>query len=441
MSKVLLIGDIVVDVTLKSNHHATKLRLGGIVHAARGLWAQNIPYTVGYIAPNYLDNQILDYLKAHGCEEVVKIGSVSGAPYVFLIQEPKEIGDQGYEFLLREEIKVKLIEEAIDYLGKKSFLETLLISGNYKQAHVLAKITGNIHMDVANNIADLDFLANLKRKVDTIFLSTSSAMFQKYYQNNFNDFTNLFEPYAKKIVLKENRGGSRGFEFETNELFLAAAQTGPIQHSVGVGDVFDTCFISNQSSMSNTNALVLSSWIACEYASTTFPDDFKKAVERTMKSNITELGNLGGVSLAWEERQNINIYIAAPDFDHVDKTLIDLVENSLLYHNFQPRRPIVENGLMEAGADKRRKQDLFGKDMTLLKSCSILVAVLLYNDPGTLIEIGLASAMGMPTFVFDPYSQAENCMLTELPQLISSDFDEILSEIFIASTKLKTNEK
>jgi len=96
---------------------------------------------------------------------------------------------------------------------------------------------------------------------------------------------------------------------------------------------------------------------------------------------------------------------------------------------------------MEKGASKTRKQELFEKDMTLLGECSMLVAVLLYNDPGTLIEIGLASARGIPTMVYDPYNQAENCMLTELPNLISDDLDEIISEVFIESAKIKNNEK
>ncbi|WP_029281356.1 nucleoside 2-deoxyribosyltransferase [Pedobacter sp. R20-19] len=441
MSRVLLIGDVVVDVTLRSKQQETKLRMGGIVHAARGLWAQNIPYSVGYIAPSYLDDQIRDYLKAHDCEEVVKIGEVTGAPYIFLIQEPKEIGNQGYEFLLREEIKIEYIYDNISYLAEKELSDTLLISGNYDLADLISRLPGKIHMDVANNVGDLEFFKNLEKKVSSLFISTSSAIFQKYYKNNFLDFANIFKTYVEKLILKENRGGSRGFVFETNELFSAASQTAPIQHSVGVGDVFDTCFISNQPTMSSTNALVLSSWIAYEYASTSYPDDFKKGVERTLKSDIAELAKLGGVSLTWEERKDISIYIAAPDFDHVDKTPIDLLENSLLYHNFRPRRPIVENGLMEKGASKTRKQELFEKDMTLLGECSMLVAVLLYNDPGTLIEIGLASARGIPTMVYDPYNQAENCMLTELPNLISDDLDEIISEVFIESAKIKNNEK
>jgi len=108
---ICLIGDIVVDVTLRSEESDLKLRLGGIVHAARGLWAQSIPYDVGYFAPSYLDAQIIDYLIHHGCVNILKLGEVIGAPNVFLIQEAKEIGWQGYEFLLRDELKVEYLPE------------------------------------------------------------------------------------------------------------------------------------------------------------------------------------------------------------------------------------------------------------------------------------------------------------------------------------------
>src|SRR5688572_17656383 len=95
--KICLIGDVVVDVTLKSTNSPLKLRMGGVVHTARCLWAMGIPFSVRYFAPSYLTSQITTYLTSLGCNDAVKLGDVSGAPYVFLIEEAKETGDQGYE--------------------------------------------------------------------------------------------------------------------------------------------------------------------------------------------------------------------------------------------------------------------------------------------------------------------------------------------------------
>ena len=142
--------------------------------------------------------------------------------------------------------------------------------------------------------------------------------------------------------------------------------------------------------------------------------------------------------LPWEAREKINIYIAAPDFDYVNRTYIELLTESLKYHNFKPRRPVQENGQMEFDAESSRREEIYNKDMTLLSECQLLIAVLINNDPGTLIEIGLAAAKSMGTFVYDPYNQATNCILTQLPHFISNDLDELIAEVFIFASKLNS---
>src|SRR5205085_11772199 len=125
------------------------------------------------------------------------------------------------------------------------------------------------------------------------------------------------------------------------------------------------------------------------------------------------------VFLPWELRQTLNIYIAAPDFTFINTSHIDELENALRYHNFVPHRPIKENGQMEENASKQRKQELVTNDLELMDQCFLMIAVLLYDDPGTLIEIGFAKAKEIPVIVYDPYKSATNCMLTELPDLVS----------------------
>ena len=65
-----------------------------------------------------------------------------------------------------------------------------------------------------------------------------------------------------------------------------------------------------------------------------------------------------------------------------------------------------------------------------------MLAVLLYNDPGTLIEIGIAVERGMPVLVYDPYGQADNLMLTQLPQVITVDLDAVITATFEQASKL-----
>lgn len=437
MKHICLVGDILIDVTLKSSENPLKMRLGGIIHAARALWAMGVPYTVAYFSPDYLDLEIEKFLSTLGSPKLIKLGRVNNSPYVILINEVKEIGDQGYEMLLRDNIQIEYFDTNLKELN--SYEELFFISGNYEYNKVISHLsqTCNIHYDVANNVKNMSFFDHFKEKLATIFISTSSTIFKKNSVNSFNfdSFMAQFENITERVVLKENRGGSRAIDFVSKEKINIASQTQKIVHSVGVGDVYDSVYISYYKEYSFEQALTLSSYIASEYAVTTYPEDFKKMVERTIKIDVNELIHSGGCSLPWETRQECHIYLAAPDFDFVDTRPLDILYNSLLYHNFVPHRPIAENGQMEANADYSRKQKIFESDMILLDKCNMLIAVLLYNDPGTLIEIGLAAERKLPTLVYDPYQIANNCMLTQLPCLVTSNIDELLTEVFVIYSK------
>lgn len=435
ISDICLIGDVVIDITLNHNSE-DKMRLGGILHAARCLWAFDSSYSIAFFCPEYLEKSIAKFALEYGNANLLKLGNVIGSPNVFFINEAKEIGDQGYNFVLRNEIEIQNNKINFDKLKSCSYKDVLFISGNYSINEVLPAIDkdANIHLDIANNVEDVTYLDKFDRILSTIFISTSSTLFQKFYKDDFLSFANLFKQYTRKLVLKENRGGSRAIDFEDNKILSIPAQTKPIVHSVGVGDVYDACYVLNYNKKSFEESLILSSWVAAEYASTTYPEDFKSNTRRTINSSIGDLIELGGICIPWEKRGKINIYIAAPDFDYINSKYIDLLCNSLLYHNFTPRRPIKENGQMEKDASNVRKNELFSKDIQMINECQILVAVLLNNDPGTLIEIGIGATKGIPTFVYDPHNLAENCMLTQIPNLVSGDLDEIIAEVFISAS-------
>lgn len=434
---ICLVGDILTDVTLPSQTQKEfKMRLGGIVHAARGLWAMEVEYAVAYFAPSYLDGQIEHYLHEMGCTEIIKLGNVTGCPYTMLISEVKEIGSQGYEFLYRDCVCIDYNIDEIKKLGR--FNELMFISGNYDMDLLLKHTKDDqcIHTDVANNVKKLDQLPK-NRHFSTLFISTSSELFKNSFKN-IAEFFDMFKPYADKVVLKENRGGSRAFDSATGQHYQIPSQTSTIVHSVGVGDVYDAVSITAPYS-DFVDRLSMASWVSMHYAKTTFVSDFKRAVEGVKKTPINTLKSCVGCILPWEVRQNCHIYIAAPDFDFVDTRFVDTVCDSLIYHNFVPHRPVKENGQMSENADKLERARLFSADMTLLNKCNMLLAVLLDNDPGTLIEIGMAVQRGMLAIVYDPYGMADNCMLTESPALVSSDLDEVVSKVFTEYSKQYSN--
>ena len=217
MSNICILGDVLVDISLKAKGNPLKMRLGGIVHAARALWAMNIQYTVAYFAPNYLDSSIKKYLAQLGNPLIIKLGDVESCPYVMLIEEVKEVGDQGYEFLLREDIKISYNEAEIQKLNQ--FDEIFLISGNYDFDKIGNSISRNckLHYDAANNIYNFSCIEKHNYKFETIFISTSSPFFKSQYSEatfSINSYFHQFERLCRKIILKENRGGSRAYNFK-----------------------------------------------------------------------------------------------------------------------------------------------------------------------------------------------------------------------------------
>lgn len=431
MSKIALLGDVVADVSLLQRKE-DKIRLGGIMHSARGFWALESDYDIFYISPKYLDNDIISFSKAHDVSKVTKIGNVMGAPYVFLIKELKETGNQGYDFLLKDKIGVDLRGERLKELD--CYDDILIISGNFNLNKVLENLSNSsrVHIDVSNNVKKLEDLGDFK--YETIFVSTSSDVFKNYYKE-FESFCELFKDRCNTLVLKENRGGSRVFDFVKEERLLIPSNTQPIEHSVGVGDVYDAVYVSKYRELGIEKALYYSSWIAAEYASTTFPDDFKLGVQRTVNIDVNDIIGLKGCVFPWEERKKHSIYIAAPDFDYVDTSKINELEESLKYHNFRPRRPVLEIGQLSFDSTRSEKFETYRKDIELLNECSLLIVVYLNEDPGTMIELGYAKAKGIPCFVYDPYNKAYNNMLTQLPELLSANLDEIISETFNTLSK------
>jgi hypothetical protein len=411
-----------------------KMRLGGIFHAARTLWALGADYSIAYFGPEYLDKAIQDYAAQHGASAVHKAGHVTGCPNVILVQQAKEEGPQGYELLLRDELNVEFTDGLVDFLVEQGTTDVLCFPNANEVEPLFSRIAKlqNVKVHLDANCPDLDTnsLTALGRPLDTFAVSTSSHIFREKW-NGWSKFAeNLVPKFCKSLLLKENRGGSRYLAFGEDSPIAVHAQIASIKHSVGVGDCFDAALIQLSETHDVRASLSYAASIAAEYAATTFPDNFRDAVRGVVAISSQEISTMQGISLPWELRDELSVYIAAPDFDYVDSRHIDHLAECLSYHNFSPRRPVQENGQMGEAASKERKAMLKDKDMHLLDECQILVAVNLFDDPGTLIEIGIACERGMPVIVYDPFGRASNLMLTELPTLISTSLDDVVTKVF-----------
>ena len=406
------------------------MRLGGVVHAARALWACGASYAIAAICPKYLVRDVEEYVLRHGCLDFIWLADVDGAPNVVVIADARETSFQGYEDLLRDSRRVVISEPQA---ALESYATVLIFPGHFDLGTVATLLDENaiIDLDVAYNVSDLSALEPYRGRLRTIMISTSSTLFAR---EGADDLVNLLTQSkqlgASWFLLKENRGGSRLFDLATDTVARIPAQLGNTVNSVGVGDAYASVMASRCAEHGALEAAWRGAQVATRYAQTTYVDDLKRDVQRDAQLNLSTLQTLGGTSLPWHDRSALSIYLAAPDFSYEHKPEVDQVVSALRYHNFNLRRPVQEIGELDLDASFQRRSEAFAKDTDLMKTCAAVFAVPIGRDPGTLFEIGMAIAGQMPVITFDPRSENNNTMIVAGSTVYSADLDQCLNGLF-----------
>ncbi|MDX9917202.1 MAG: nucleoside 2-deoxyribosyltransferase [Gudongella sp.] len=433
----LIIGEVFVDTHLDIiDKNGPLVRLGGIFHSARAFASLDLNYALAYYAPNYLDDDINEwslYLNTKGC---YKLGDINRAPNIMLISESKESGDQGYYNIIKDQAEYIELGNIMGIINKVKPTDILIFPGRYNTAKIIKELhsfKGKIHIDFHYDIDNL--VDSLDKDIESIILSTSAP----FYKNLCNGTVEGLSDYFKKqkihqFLVKENRGGSFCFLPEENKIYETASYYVPTMHSVGVGDVFNSIFISTICEANLGKRMRLAALCAAKYAETMSYEKFKANVQLVL-SHLNEFVELKGIRLPWIERKNINIYIAAPDFNSVNTDLLDELNESLLYHNFSPRLPIRENGLVYETTSYKDEFAIYCKDIALLEECDLLIAVLLYNDPGTLVELGMFKQSGKPTIIYDPFNNCKNMFVRHTPDYLCKNIADVISSVYLCMGK------
>ncbi|WP_426344100.1 nucleoside 2-deoxyribosyltransferase [Pseudoduganella sp. R-32] len=439
-SPILILGEVVIDFTLPSDSGPCKLRLGGIVHAARGLWAANLEYSVAAFCPQYVVDDARHFLFAHGCKEFHWLGNVFGAPNVVVIGDATEVSHQGYEDLLRESKRITLNEPLPSLVG---YEKVIVFPGKFDVTALLPLFSpdAKFTFDVAYEIDDFSSLRVFRERMDAVIISTSSELFVKVGKDDVDKLINEVRMLSPAVfLLKENRGGSRLFSMEGSSVEEIPATLGDTVNSVGVGDVYTAVMVGL-----SYKGWGEAAWRGCQaataYSQTTYPDDLKRDIQRGFKLPIDVVRALGGTALPWHDRQKYSIYLAGPDFSYFDKPELERAVDSLAYHNFKVRRPVQENGEIERPASEAELARTFQMDYQLLKDCDVVFAIPLGRDPGTLVEIGMAIALGKPVITFDPRDENANTMVMAGSVVYSRVLDECLNGTFNALAKLRAASK
>jgi nucleoside 2-deoxyribosyltransferase/sugar/nucleoside kinase (ribokinase family) len=433
--RLLIIGEVFTDLYLHALPDDKKhlIRLGGIFHAARACHAATIEYGIGYYAPSYLNHDISRIASELNAKECYNLGVIERKPNVMIVSEVTEAGDQGYFDVLYNQKDLNYTNPLSKLVSDFQPTDVLVFPGIYDVEAVIAELTiykCRLHVDI--NYDSESFIKQLSFKLTTVIISTSSSIFGKTCNGNYNALKSYLNiDICENILLKENRGGSKLFCHRDNIEFNCPAFPTNTVHSVGVGDCFNVMYLSSLIKHNNPEiALRWASLCSSHYASTFSHDIFVLQVKNTASMSAEIINNIHGVRLSWESRSEKHIYIAAPDFPDVDTTLITQVAQSLQYHNFKPHLPVRENGIITGVEDVSMQDSVYEKDYNLLKECNLLIAVLLYDDPGTLVELGIFAQMGKPTILFDPYCRAKNLFLRKTATRICNTVGEVIDETY-----------
>ena len=429
---ILIIGEVFLDTHLDIiDVNGPLVRLGGIFHSARACAAIGIEYALAYYAPLYMEDDINHFsfvLNTKGCH---RLGIIDKAPNVMLINESKEIGDQGYYNIIKDQAKIIEIGDIQEIIYKVRPTDIIIFPGRYNTNKIIKDLSGfegNIHIDYHYDSEDI--LLNTETKITTISISTSSSLFKHHCNGELKTMLNYFKHYNIELFLvKENRGGAYCYSVLEEKIYESPAYYIPTMHSVGVGDVYSSVFISNLNQIDLEKNMKLSSLCASQYAGTMYYEKFESNIKIILR-DIEEWILLEGTRLSWDERKDKNIYIAAPDFPHINTDILDKLVDCLNYHNFVARLPIKENGLVNETTSLDVELRIYQKDIELLSICDLLIAVLLFNDPGTLVELGMFQQSGKPTIIFDPYNICDNMFVKNTPNFMCKTIGQVIDATF-----------
>lgn len=443
--KILIIGEVYVDQYLDiKDNGVTVSRLGGIFHAVRACDALDVEFAFAYYAPNYLEKDIEKYGKdVLGAREIYCLGVVDKTPNVMLIGLSDESGNQLYDNILCDQAEFVYQTSLQQVLSDFSPSDVMIFPGRYGNDKILSELShfkGKIHVDMNYDCNDMLELENVN--IETVFLSTSSISLKKFFMES--GYAPLVEYFRSKninqLLIKENRGGSWLYDFKNERSYGAPAFVGASIHSVGVGDVYDIAYICDLCISNASRNMVTASWIASIYAQTLLHETFKENV-KVSSQNIDEIVEMEGIRVPWNERGNYSIYVAAPDFDYVDTRKIDELVAALSYHNFKPRLPVRENGQAYKNMDINEERNIFAKDIALLNECKLMIAILLYNDQGTLVEIGNYQATEKPIILYDPYMKLDNMFLKHACTYCCNSMGDVINAVFEVVSGMVKNGK
>lgn len=77
-----------------------------------------------------------------------------------------------------------------------------------------------------------------------------------------------------------------------------------------------------------------------------------------------------------------------------------------------------------------KKFEIYNRDLELLHKCDLLIAVLLFNNPGTLLELGMFVQANKPTIIYNPFEICKNIFVKHSPNYLCKDIGEVIDATY-----------
>ncbi|HHW41599.1 MAG TPA: hypothetical protein GXX19_10725 [Syntrophomonadaceae bacterium] len=273
---------------------------------------------------------------------------------------------------------------------------------------------------------DIDLVLGLENlsQIDILFISTSDVL--SYTKKSFQEILDLFfKKGVKIIVTKFGQGGSSIYRQKESRIDIPSFQSN-YQFTVGAGDVFNAVFLVTYH---NTKDLELSGLSAAAAASVFIESfDFRSTpwnLQEEIKSRRKQF-------IHPEQAQKIKIYLAGPFFSDGERYMVSQTYHALKKCGFSLFSPWHEDGIVPRLAVKS-----FKKNINAIKEATLIVALLDYEDPGTVWECGYAYALNKPIYAIQTCTNSFNLMVNLSTELTCESLRCLIDYLYEKYGKVK----
>lgn len=384
---LVVVGEICID----DLENAPSLRPGGAAYSAYS--GRKMGASTAIVGHMGIDDQdlVLEFLNKMGIEDkyIQKVPGATTRYKMFCVDEVLPLTGSCFrnthpvEPLLKYDQSETVLFYSYDHLDEYITMWPDSIKG----IDVQYEIGTIMNLD---NLGDLDF----------VFVSSSDV--SEVLNMSISEISSLFlTKGVKAVVAKFGQGGSSIYLSDGNRIDIPAFRS-QYKWTVGAGDVYNAVFLIEY----NRSKDYRKAGRFASLATASFIEDFETDV--TLWSFDKLILNRESQFLHPDDARNIKIYLAGPFFSQAEVSFIGAIYHALKKCGFSIYSPFHEEGLVDSF---QQAHHVFTQNKTAIEESDIVVALLDYEDPGTVWECGYAYSLNKPLFAIHTNDNNINLMV------------------------------